>query len=155
MLIFNHSRALFRINNKWAIFEVMSSIKILRTPRSGQGKSLTLTAKVWYMLAMHLKREKRKIGRDREYKEREGEIKEECAIFVFQNAQIPISPLFLFFLTTLALNRISIRGAYSHAYTWGCSNGAMRSTGESGNRAKEVLLPRSAGKGVNGAPKKN
>ena len=43
MLVLNHLQAIIRVNNKRALFEVRYSIKIPRTPRSGIGKSLTLT----------------------------------------------------------------------------------------------------------------
>ena len=43
MLIFNHSRECNRVKGKRALFKVMSSIKIIRTPKSGIGCTSTLT----------------------------------------------------------------------------------------------------------------
>ena len=43
MLVFNRSQARIRVNNKKALFEVRSSIKVMRTSHSGLGCALTLT----------------------------------------------------------------------------------------------------------------
>ena len=42
MLSFNHSQARMRVNNEKALFEVRSSIKVLRTPGSGIDRSIIL-----------------------------------------------------------------------------------------------------------------